>query len=180
LVIALVATLAVTGGMFAYAFTVDTTQLSVSSSDADFCTIAGNMTVPQFNTFGTFRGKIDPGYLFKFTPQTNYPGDIAINVYLDNIHEIGYKYGMFMLKVDIVDPSDNTTKSIDGIARVLSLNKGVTTLVTTTANISYGSEYKIYTSGGTFKTFPGTYLSTVTGQGNWAPSFTAEVVQAGL
>jgi hypothetical protein len=180
LVIALVGSFAVTSGMFAYAFTTDTAQLSVSASDTDFCTITDNMTVPQFSPYGTFRGKIDPGYLFSFTPQTNYSGDIAINVYLDNIHDIGYKYGMFMLKVDIVDPSDNSTKSIDGVARVLSLNSGVATLVTTSANITYGNPYHIYTSGGTYKTFPGAFLSTVTGQGAWAPSFTAEVVQAGL
>jgi hypothetical protein len=180
LVIALAVSLTVTGGMFAYAFTTATSSLSVSGSDTDFCSITSNVTVPQFSPLGSYRGKINEGAIFTFTPDSNYTGDIAINVYLDNAYDIGYKYGMFMLTMDIVDPSDNTSKSIDGRARVLSLNNGVVTLVTTSTNITYGNAYNIRVSGGSFRTFPGAYLSYVTSQGSWIPSLTAEVVQAGL
>ena len=49
LVIALAASLAVTGGMFAYAYTTSSTSFSVSGTDFDFGNITANTTdIPQF------------------------------------------------------------------------------------------------------------------------------------
>lgn len=181
LIIALVASLAVTGGLFAYAYTITSTQLSVDQKSADFCEISGCMTVPQYTTFGSYRGKIDPGYLFEFTPHTNYAGDIGLNIYLDNIDQIGYKYAMFIMKLDIVDAnSANASIGVDGIERVVSLNNGVASFVSiNTSNFTPGNPYQIRACGGVYRTYPWSYLGVVSG-GAWAPSFTAEVVQSGL
>lgn len=182
LIIALMASLAVTGGMFAYAYTISSSQLSVSPQSTDFCSISGCMTVPEYNTFGSYRGKIDAGYLFEFTPDTNYQGDIGINVYLDNIDQIGYKYGMFFMKLDIVDESSaNATISEDGVERIVSLSNGVASFISTNSvNFTAGTTYQVRTSGGVYRTYPWSYLSGISSSGSWIPSFTAEVVQAGL
>jgi len=177
LIIALVASLAVTGGMFAYAYTTSTVSMTVSGASADFADITGNTTgAPTFSAFGSYRGAIPAGYIFDVTPDTNYTGDVGINVYLDNIDQIGYKYGLFMVKLNLVQYSDNGSMDKDGIDKVLSLNNGVVSFISD--NMTGGTTYHIAVKGGVYRTYCWSYLTGI--GGDWNPSFTAEVLQAGL
>ncbi len=181
LVIALAASLVVTGGMFAYAYTTSSTSFSVSGTDFDFGNITANTTdIPTYSTFGSYRGAIPAGNLFNVSKEVGYTGDIQINVYLDNIDEIGYKYGMFLVRVNLMEwPIVTGAGSVDveGIDKVLSMRNGVVSF-TSAANMTDGTTYHILVKGGVYRTFPYSFL---TGAGGlWTPSFTAEVVQAGL
>ena len=176
-IIALVASLAITGGMFAYAYTTSSVSMTVTGASSDFASITGNSTgAPTFTAFGSYRGAIPAGYIFDVVPDTNYTGDVAINVYLDNIDQIGYKYGTFMVKLNLVDPSDNGTMDKDGFDRVLSVNNGVVSFLSD--NMTGGSSYHIMVKGGVYRTYPWSYLNGI--GGSWNPSFTAEVAQVGL
>ena len=178
LIVALMASLAVTGGMFAYAYTTSSVEMDATGASADFADITGNATgAPTFSAFGSYRGAIPAGYIFDVVPDTNYTGDVAINVYLDNIDQIGYKYGTFMVKLNLVDPlSANGTMDKDGFDRVLSMNNGVVSFLSD--NLTGGSSYHIMVKGGVYRTYPWSYLNGISG--SWDPSFTAEVVQVGL
>ena len=174
-VTALLLALVITGGLFAYAYTTATTSLSVTGATADYASITTNMTVPSYNVFGSYRGAIQAGTLFNVTPDTNYTGDIGINVYLDNIDEIGYKYGFFLVKVQLVD-SGGSYVDVEGLDKPLSMNNGMVSFVST--NMTGGTTYYIKVTGGVYRAFPWAYLTGAGGA--YAPSFTAEVVQAGL
>ena len=179
LVVALVASLAVTSGMFAYAYTTSTVSMTATGASADFASITGNATgAPSFTTFGSYRGAIPAGYIFDVVPDTTYTGDVAINVYLDNIDQIGYKYGTFMVRLNLVDPSDNGTMDKDGFDRVLSMNNGVVSFLSD--NMIGGQTYHIMVKGGVYRTYPWSYLTSISSSGSWNPSFTAEVAQVGL
>jgi len=174
LVAALMVTLAITGGMFAYAYTSATTSLTVSSGSADFASITANNTVPSYTIFGKYRGSISSGTLFNITPSSGYPGDLQVNVYLSNADQLGYNYGMFLLRIKLVD-SNGQYVDVDGIEKPLTLQNGVVSFVS--SNMTAGTTYYIKTSGGLYRAFPWAYLS---GQTIYSPQITAEVVQVGL
>jgi len=176
-VTALLLALAVTGGLFAYAYTIASTSLTVGGVSSDFGNITASTanTVSSYTPFGTYRGRIGAGNLFDVTPYTGYNGDIGINVYLDNIDQIGYKYGMFMVKLRLVN-SANASVDVDGVDKPLSMRNGVVSF--TSNNMTGGTTYYIYCVGGVYRTFPWAYLTGA--GGSWAPSFTAEILQAGL
>ncbi|HEY83180.1 MAG TPA: hypothetical protein G4O01_07855 [Dehalococcoidia bacterium] len=174
LVTALLVTLAITGGMFAYAYTTATTSLSVSSGAADFASITANNTVPSYTIFGTYRGSIGAGKLFDVTPTSGYTGDLQINVYLANADQLSKNYGMFLLRVKLVDSSDQYV-DVDGLEKVLTLENGVVSFVS--SNMTAGTTYYIKTSGGVYRAFPWAYL---TNQTIYSPQITAEVRQVGL
>jgi len=174
---ALLLSLAVTGGLFAYAYTIASTQFTVGGVSTDFgnITASTNNTVPSYTPHGSYRGRIEAGNLFDVLKNTGYDGDIGINVYLDNIDQIGYKYGMFMVKLRLMN-SANESMDVDGVDKPLTLRNGAVSFTST--NMTAGTPYYIYCVGGAYRTFPWAYLTGAGGA--WAPSFTAEVVQAGL
>jgi hypothetical protein len=135
------------------------------------------MTVPSYNVFGSYRGKIDAGNLFNVTPDTDYTGDIGLNVYLDNIDQLGYKYSMFLVRVQLVN-AGGQYMDVEGLDKPLSINNGMVSF--TSENMTGGTTYYIKVSGGIHRAFPYAYLSSGGSSGSFAPSFTAEVVQAGL
>ena len=179
LVIALVASLAVTSGMFAYAYTTTSTSLSVTGASASFADVTDNMTVPPYTAFGSYRGRIEAGNLFNVTPDSSYPGDLEINVYLNNLDQLSYKYGMLLMNIKIADNEGNFL-DVEGITKPLTLQNGVVSFVSTSSNFTAGEDFYVQVTGGVHRSFPWAYLSGVSGSGTWAPSLTVEVVQAGL
>ena len=178
-IIALAASLAVTGGMFAYAYTTTSTSLTVSGASASFADVTVNNTVPEYDAFGSYRGRIEAGNLFNITPDPDYPGDLQINVYLDNLDQLSYKYGMLLMNIKIADNAGNFL-DVEGITKPLTLQNGVVSFVSTSSNFTPGTDFYVQVTGGVHRAFPWAYLSGVTGSGSWAPSLTVEVVQAGL
>lgn len=174
LVIALAVSLAVTSGMFAYAFTTKTATITVSSEGADYATIGANTTNPcGYTVFGKYRGAIPEGYLYSINVTANYPGDLAVNVYLNNIDQLGKNYGLWMMRLDLVRPSDNASVDIEGGVKVISMRNGVVSFVSN--NMTQGQEYRIRSDGGVYRSFPFNYWP---GGTEINPSLTAEVLQA--
>jgi len=174
-VTALLVALAVTGGLFAFAYTSDTTSLNATAATADFASVTVNNTVPGYNIFGSYRGKIPQGNLFDVTPTTSYPGDLEVNVYLDNIDLLSYKYGMLLVRIRFVD-SGNNTVDVEDMTKPLTLQNGVVSFTAT--GLTPGTTYYIQTTGGVYRAFPWAYLTS--SGGSYDPSITCEVVQAGL
>jgi len=172
---ALLLALAVTGGLFAYAYTTQTTALSVTGAAADFASVTVNNTVGNFTIFGSYRGRIPQGNLFNVTPAANYPGDLEVSVYLDNIDQLSYKYGLLLMRIRFVD-SGNSTVDVDGIQKPLTLSNGVVSFTAT--GLTANTTYYIQTTGGVYRAFPWAYIGT--SGGTYAPSITADVLQAGL
>ncbi|MGB2877244.1 MAG: hypothetical protein WBB97_04345 [Dehalococcoidales bacterium] len=174
LIIALVASLAVTGGMFAYAYTTSSTTITATGS-ADYADIGAYSNPPTYSIFGGYRGALPTGYLFSVNLTSGYPGDVAVNVYLDNIDQLGKNYGLWLMRLELVQASDNASMDIEGnITRPITLNNGVVTFVS--ANMTSGTEYRVRCDGGVYKAFPWAYINAV--GGTVSPSFTAEVLQA--
>ncbi|MFC1903269.1 hypothetical protein ACFLW9_00060 [Chloroflexota bacterium] len=176
LVTALMLSLVVTGGLFAYAYTIDTTSLTVGSGGADFAAIADNNTYasPAWTVFGSYRGNIPSGTLFNVTPTANYTGDFEVNVYLSNLDNMSKTYGMFLMRMVLVDSGDSEV-DVEGIEKPLTLQNGVVSFVA--ENLTGGQTYFIKSTGGVFRAFPWAYL---TGKTIYGPTFHAEVTQAGL
>ena len=178
-VIALVASFAVTSGMFAYAYTTTTTNLTVTGASSSFADVTANMTVPSFTAFGGYRGAIQAGNLFNVTPDSSYTGDLEINVYLNNVDQLSYKYGMIQMNIKIADNAGNFL-DVEGITKPLTLQNGMVNFVSTSSNFTAGTDFYVQVTGGVYRAFPWAYLSGVTGSGSWQPSVTTEVLQAGL
>lgn len=175
LVTGLLVSLVGTGGLFAYAYTSDTTSIGVSSAASDFAEITGNVTVADYDVFGSYRGAIGPGTLFDITPDGDYNGDLEVVVYLDNIDDLSKYYGMLLLRIRLVDGS-NQYMDKEGFAKPLTLNNGVVSFISD--NMTPGDTYYIRTTGGVYRAFAWAYLS---GVGTiYGPSLTAEVIQAGV
>ncbi|MFC1915936.1 hypothetical protein ACFLW4_04500 [Chloroflexota bacterium] len=174
MVTALLLALAVTGGTFAYAYTSTTTALTVTDATEDFAQVTANMTVPSYTVFGSYRGAIQAGNLFNVIPRTGYPGDVEVSVYLSNIDQLGTTYGLFLLRVELRNAA-GSKMDVEGITKCLSLSNGVVSF--TADNLTAGTEYFIYTTGGIYRTFPWAYL---TSQTQYAPSLYAEVIQVGI
>jgi len=109
LFIALIALLAVTGGMFAYTFTTATATLGVNAPESDFANITANASyVGPTATFGKFTGTWPAGKLFTVNPYTtltgeNYTGDLVITVYLVNTGELIRQYHHLNLALRYTD-----------------------------------------------------------------------------
>ena len=171
---ALALALAVTGSSFVFAYTTDTGTINAISGTADFAEISANVTVTDYRIFGNYRGRIQPGNLFDVTPTTNYPGDVEINVYLANIDELSYNYGLWCLRVHFVD--GGSPVDVEGLVKTLTLENGVVSFVAD--NLTAGTTYHIKTTGGIYRAFPWAYLTNA--PGIYSPTLTAEVIQAGL
>ena len=178
LLTAMLISLAVTGGMFAYAYTTASTSITAASKSDDFATVSSNVspksTVPDYDVFGSYRGIISSGYLFKVTTATDYPGDIELNVYLSNVDELTTNYGLFLLRLEFVDSSDNPADA-EGIVKPLTMNNGVVTFICD--NLTDSETYYVRCAGGVYRAFPWAFLS---GRSIYDPNIYAEAVQAGL
>jgi len=173
LLCAFLLTLIVTVGSFAYAYTTNTTTINVTGATNDFATVTGNNTVPSYLIFGSYRGAIQAGYLFKVTPTNNYPGDLEVTVYLSNLEELSENYRYFMMRLQLVNASNNPVDA-EGITRVLSTNNGVTGFYFPSANFTPGRDYFVRNLGGA-------YISLPWGQTGWTirnPVLTCQVTPA--
>ena len=173
IVTGLVLSLTVTGGLFAYAYTSDTSSITVSTGSADFADVTSNVTVDPWTVFGSYRGTIGSGTLFNVTPTGGYPGDLEVNVYLSNMDNLGKTYGMFLMRMTLVDASDDPQDK-EGIEKPLTLQNGVVSFISD--NLTPGTTYFIKTTGGVYRAYAWAYLS---GKTLYGPTFHAEVVQAG-
>lgn len=169
LLVALVAVLLATGGMFAYTFTTATATIGVTAPASDFASVtAGSPTAPT--VFGKFTGTWPVSTLYTITPNAGYTGDLVITVYLVNAGEIIRYYQHLNMKLEFWD-SANTTADEQGEAQVLNLQNAA--VLFTWANATGTSPYRVRITGGSFRLHP---FKTLTG-GSYQPQIWAEITQ---
>ena len=176
---ALMLALAVTGGMFAYTYTTDTTTLTVKSAGADFVSVADNTTgkavVVWDQPFGRYRGSVTGGILFDVTPAENYTADFVVNVYLSNLDEMSKNYSFLMLRFDFVTVA-NVSAHAQGAEKPLTLRNGSVDFYVN--SFTDGTTYYVRLVGGTYMGLP--WVGSGWSGGTYSPILYCEVVQAGL
>lgn len=169
IVIALLAALLVTSGVFAYAFTTATATIGVTAPTSDFATVtAGSVTAPT--VFGRFTGTWPTGDLYTITPDASYTGDLVITVYLTNAGELIRYYQHLNMKLEFMD-STNTTADEQGEVQVINMQNSQ--VLFTWANDPGAGPYTVKITGGSFRIHP---FKSLTG-GSYQPQLWAEITQ---
>jgi len=143
---ALLLSLAITGGVFAYGATTQSTTISTIVAESDFASVSvnlsDNVSTGTWSIFGQYKGTLPDGNLFDITPAANYNGDLVALVALGNGDEMIKAYRVYVMKLEI---TDNASGSVT--TGILSLTKGELELpIDTSANPS--DYYKLRSNGG--------------------------------
>ena len=141
-------TLAITGGLFAYAYTTDTATISATARAGDFADVSANESI-TYDFHGRQRGTIPGGMLFDVTRGAYYTGDLEVNVYISNIDELQRDYGFWMLRVALTDTA-NVSVDQELITQVLSLDNPFVTFICD----DWTETRYVNVLGGTFRAFP--------------------------
>ena len=169
IIIALLAALLVTGGVFAYTFTTATATIGVTAPTSDFATVtAGSVTAPT--VFGKFTGTWPTDDLYTITPDAGYTGDLVVTVYLTNAGELIRYYQHLNMKLELWD-STNTTADEQAEAQVINMQNSQ--VLFTWANGTGTGPYTVKITGGSFRIHP---FKSLTG-GSYQPQLWAEITQ---
>ena len=167
----LLLTLVVTGGLFAYAYTVASRTIAVTAASGDFAEVTANNTAGlAYDLLGSVNGKIDEGVLFDVAGDGNYSGDVEVLVSLANADELVQEYRFWMMRLVFSDAAGTTLKDKEAITKVISLSKPETSFIVDNDNITG----YVYCEGGSWKAFP--YLQF--GSSETDPLIFVEVIQA--
>ncbi len=167
--------LSITGALFVYTQTTTTTTINVTGGSTDYATVSANTTDnPDYVLLGSHRGVIPEGSLFDVTLDSNYNGDIAVNVYLTNADELSNDYNFWTMRVNFAD-SDNVSIDTRGTTQIISLDSPMATFEIQSDNLSalVGYTGYIHCLGGSYRTFGAGWLTAAD------PLIYAQIVQAG-
>jgi hypothetical protein len=170
LIIAIVAVLAITSGVFAFTYTTATTTIGVTVVESDFAEVSANLTgysAPE--VFGKYSGTWPTGTLFDIAPASGYNGDLVIQVYLVNTGDLIPYYQHLNMKLEFQD-RDNIIADDQGIAQVLNLQNAAVTFDWSSVNGT--SPFYVKLTGGGYRLHK---WKTVTG--DYQPQLWAEVTQ---
>ena len=170
LLIALVALLVVTGGMFAYTFTTATATIGVNAPTSDFANITTSSNISAPTVFGKFTGTWPENTLFDITPDPAYTGDLVITVYMVNTGQLARQYHHINMTLEFWD-STNTTADEQGIIQVINMQNAEALF--SWSNGTGNSPYKVQLTGGSYRLHP---FKTLTG-GSYQPQIWCEVTQ---
>ncbi len=170
LIIALVAVLLATGGMFAYTFTTATATIGVTAIQSDFAEVAANATYSAPEVFGKFTGTWPSGTLYDITPTSGYTGDLVIHVYLVNAGALIRQYHHLNMSLEFKDSTD-TSADEQGEVQVLNLNNA--DVLFTWASGNGTSPFYVQLTGGSYRLHP---WKSLTG-GSVQPQLWCEVTQ---
>jgi hypothetical protein len=146
-IIALVAVLAVTSGVFAYTYTTATATIGVNAPASDFATVtADNATAPT--VFGGFTGTWPSTTLFTITPNADYTGDLVVRLDLVNAGQLIRTYEHCNMAFKLVD-STNATADEQGIIQILDMQNAE--VLFTWANGTGTGPYKVQLTGGSYR-----------------------------
>ena len=162
--------LAVTGGLFAYTYTSASTVITVTAATTDFGSVSVNASPTQSKLLGAVRGQISTAYMFDVSTDSNYTGDVEVQVTLANPDEMSEDYSFWVMRVALTN-SSATQVDIENISKVLSLDNPFVTFAVDSANIT--STVFVYSEGGSYRAFP-----FALGSGGAQPLIFAQVVQA--
>ncbi len=170
LIIAIVAVLAITSGVFAFTYTTATTTIGVTVVESDFAEVSANLTgysAPQ--VFGKYSGTWPTGTLFDIAPDPSYNGDLVIQVYLVNTGDLVPYYQHLNMVLEFQD-RDNIIADDQGIAQVLNLQNAAVTFDWSSVNGT--KPFYVKLTGGGYRLHK---WKTVTG--SYQPQLWAEVTQ---
>jgi len=171
LIIALVAVLVVTGGVFAYTYTTATATISVTAPTSDFATVTtANVSALAPTVFGRFTGTWPSGTLFTVTPNAGYTGDLVIRAYLVNTGALIRYYEHLNMSLEYWDTT-NATADEQGITQILNLQNS--DVLFTWASGNGTSPFKVELTGGGYRLHP---WKTLTG-GSVQPQLWLEIIQ---
>jgi len=167
-------TLAMTSGLFAYTYLVDTATIVTAAAGADFASVTENTSFDaDYNLLGAVNGKIGSGIMFDVAGDSNYTGDVEILVSLANADDLVDEYRFWMTRIELTDAATTTMVDKEGITKVISLQNPTTSFIVDSTNIT-GETVYVFLAGGSYKTFPFIQL----GGNNNDPLFFCEVIQA--
>jgi len=170
LIIAIVAALAITSGVFAFTYTTATTTIGVTAVESDFAEVSANLTgysAPQ--VFGKYSGTWPTGTMFDIAPASGYNGDLVIQVYLVNSGDLVPYYQHLNMKLEFKDSADVIADD-QGIAQVLNLQNAAVTFDWSSGNGT--KPYYVKLTGGGYRLHK---WKTVTG--SYQPQLWCEVTQ---
>jgi len=170
LIIALVALLAVTGGMFAFTFTTATATIGVNAPTSDFANVTANSSITAPTVFGKFTSTWPTSKLFTITPDPSYSGDLVISVYLVNSGELIRQYQHLNMSLRY---TDNTGAMADEQAEIQVLNLQNAQVLFTFTSGNGTSPFSVDLTGGGYRLHP---FKTMTG-GSYQPQVWCEVTQ---
>jgi hypothetical protein len=170
LLIALVALLVVTGGMFAYTFTTATATIGVSAPTSDFANITANSSITAPTVFGKFTGTWPSSPMFTITPDPSYTGDLVVKVYMVNTGELIRQYQHINMAFEYTDTTGASADEQGGI-QVLNLQNAEILFTWTSGNGT--SPFTVDLTGGGFRLHP---FKSLTG-GSYQPQIWCEVTQ---
>ncbi len=164
----LLLTLAITGGLFAYAYTTRTTTITVTGGAADYATITDNTSL-NYAVLGRLRGTIGTGTLFNISKDGTYTGDVEVQVHLANVDELTKDYSWWGIRLELQD-SSGAPMDIQGETQLLTIDNPIVSFYSENATplTSY-----LYCDGGAFRAFPFSWLTP------YDPLLFVQVVQAG-
>jgi len=170
LIIAIVAALVATGGVFAYTFTTATATIGVTAIQSDFANVTANTTYTAPDVFGTYTGTWDEGSLFDIVPHEDYTGDLVIHAYLVNTGELIRQYHHLNMTLEF---QDSTGSAVDerGMEQVLTLQNADVAFYWDSGNGT--SPYYVKLTGGGYRLHK---WKTLTG-GSVAPQLWCEITQ---
>jgi hypothetical protein len=170
LIIALVALVLITGGMFTYTYTTATATIAVSAPESDFAEITAGTGPTAPTVFGKFTGTWPSGTLFTIDPHEDYTGDLVIKVYFVNTGQLIRYYHHLNMALEL---QDSTGAQVDeqSIFQCLNLQNAVVEF--NWANGTGTGPYKVELTGGSFRLHGWKTLSG----GSTSPQIWAEVTQ---
>lgn len=170
LIIAIVAALVATGGVFAYTFTTATATIGVTAIQSDFANVTANTTYTAPDVFGTYTDTWDAGTLFDIVPHEDYTGDLVIHVYLVNTGELIRQYHHLNMTLEF---QDSTGTAIDEreMEQVLTLQNADVTFYWNSGNGT--TPYYVELTGGGYRLHK---WKTLTG-GSVQPQLWCEITQ---
>ncbi len=167
---AMLLSLAVTGGLFAFTYTTDSATISVSAATSDFADVSYNASPTQSALLGRIRGQISDAFMFEVSKASDYTGDLEVQVTLANPDEMSEQYSFWVMRLALTD-SGTTKKDNETITKVLSLDNPFVTFAADSDNLS--TSVYVYCEGGSFRALP-----FALGSGDAEPLIFCQVVQA--
>jgi len=137
---AILLTLSITGGLFAYGFLTDQAIMGLAKED-DFAKVEV-ATLSTWQVFGSFAGEVVPGDLFVVTPHADWTGDMTCQVTLANIPGLRGAYRLLVLEVQVWDDNDVQL----GATEYLTLQKGAVDIEFSQSD----SPYRVVLTGGSY------------------------------
>lgn len=161
----LLLTLVITGSLFAYAFLTAQATLGLEK-ESDFATVEVAGSLPDWEVFGSYIGRVDTGKLFIIIPHPDWTGDMTCQVTLVNAPELVTAYRLLVLEIEVWDSTNNQV----GTTEYLTLSKG--TVDIQFSQTEENSPYRVRLTGGSYISNRGGWLD-----GKEDPIFMCQILQ---